>query len=381
MEDREKEMLMRFIQQESDIKERWQIVEIFEEERKRFEEERKTLIEECERLDREYQEKTALVQQLQEQLSTLEMSFKEIERKEKESKELFKERETQSHQLQSENEELAEKVKKHKSDFKELSIGVESLKAEYIVRQNALNDIKKRRDSLLESAAESSLYEAIPLRQVEVIGRGGKVIKATPAKNYYEHTIISIQSEENRSEKELLEEIEKLQAKSIDLEIEKANMSIELRELKGELHILKNTLLTHKKHQPQSITTQVITHSTKPDESTKDTPIDLKIAHKISALGEPVEPSNFKQETDNEALEVLNEESFEQFKQPEQLEQHIEETQQTAEQPTPEETTPPIAEEKDLPKNTNTKKGNPFFNGNMRIITPKGFKKPNEVLD
>ncbi|MDE6978380.1 MAG: hypothetical protein K2O85_02285, partial [Helicobacter sp.] len=235
MENRDKERLLEFIKQESQIRERWQVVEWFEQEKKRFEDEKQNLLEKCEKLDREYSEKSQLLEEMREQLGTLEQSFREMERKEIESKERYKERETQSHQLLSQNMELTNQVSALQKEQKELKLAVQSLKAEYIVRQNALKDIKDRRDLLLESTARSSVQEAMPVHRVEVMGKGGEVKKAIPAKNYYEEIIVKFQSGESRSERELHEEIERLQARVVDLELENANLSIENRELCGEM--------------------------------------------------------------------------------------------------------------------------------------------------
>ena len=101
MENRDKELLLKFIKQESQIKEQWQVVEWFEQEKKRFDDERQNLLKQCEKLEREYNEKSQLLEEMREQLGTLEQSFREMERKEIESKEKYKERETQSHQLLS----------------------------------------------------------------------------------------------------------------------------------------------------------------------------------------------------------------------------------------------------------------------------------------
>ena len=44
MENRDKELLLKFIKQESQIKEQWQVVEWFEQEKKRFDDERQTCL-------------------------------------------------------------------------------------------------------------------------------------------------------------------------------------------------------------------------------------------------------------------------------------------------------------------------------------------------
>ncbi|MDE7316269.1 MAG: hypothetical protein K2N12_00820 [Helicobacter sp.] len=327
MENRDKERLLEFIKQESQIKERWQVVEWFEQEKKRFEDEKQNLLEKCEKLEREYSEKSQLLEEMREQLGTLEQSFREMERKEIESKERYKERETQSHQLLSQNMELTNQVSVLQKEQKDLKLAVQSLKAEYIVRQNALKDIKDRRDLLLESTARSSVQEAIPVHRVEVMGKGGEVKRAIPAKNYYEEIIVKFQSGESRSERELHEELERLQARVIDLELENANLSIENRELRGEMTRANG-----------GATTSVIMRREKDEQANKDEPSDEapkkqkkkekmaasktretslaraipepEIEDKIAHLGQVVESSNFKEGADNELSEALELESF-----------------------------------------------------------------------
>lgn len=329
MENRDKELLLKFIKQESQIKEQWQVVEWFEQEKKRFEDEKQNLLEKCEKLDREYTEKSQLLEEMREQLETLEQSFREMERKEVESKEKYKERETQSHQLLSQNMELSNQVRALQKEQKELKIAVQSLKAEYIVRQNALKDIKDRRDLLLESTVHSSVQEAMPVHRVEVMGKGGEVKRAIPAKNYYEEIIVSYQSDESRSERELHDELERLQARVIDLELENANLSIENRELRGEMtrtsgNTTNNVALRHvekedkdeptsnelpkkpKKHKKER--TQNASEA-REDSLTRATP-EPEIEDKIAHLGQVVESSNFKEGADNELSEALGLENF-----------------------------------------------------------------------
>lgn len=332
MENRDKERLLEFIKQESQIKERWQVVEWFEQEKRRFEDEKQNLLEMCEKLEKEYNEKNQVLEEMREQLGTLEQSFREIERKELESKERYKERETQSHQLLSQNMELENQLQSLQKEHKDLSLAVQSLKAEYIVRQNALKVIKDRRDSLLESAAESSVHEAIPLRHVEVMGKGGKVIKATPVKNYYEQSIVSFQSDESRSERELHEEIERLQARIIDLELENANLSIENRELRGEMTRLggakaPQTLAVGKNSQKNQETNQTdmpeneakTKLDSNPNESFHlyNAEVEPEIEEKIANLGQAVEAGNFKENEQDEFSEAFGVESLSKdFKKP-----------------------------------------------------------------
>lgn len=327
MEDRDKQRLLEFIKQESHIKERWQVVEWFEEERKRFEDEKQHLLEMCEKLDKEYAEKAQLLEQMREQLIVLEQSFREIERKETEGRDRHKERETHNQQLLSHNAELESNIEELKKEKKQLDLDVQSLRAEYMVRQNALKAIKDRRNWLLESAAESNIYEAMPLRQVEVMGKGGKVIKATPVKNYYERAIFSIKSDDTRSEQELHDEIERLQERMMALEIENGTLSIENKELRSEIaanersnkHVLSRNIIDK---------TQILVTPSTPKEpiehcieETEDKqpqanliePDDMgvpEVEDKIAHLGEPVETNNFKESGQSESYEALDDESF-----------------------------------------------------------------------
>ncbi|RAX58945.1 hypothetical protein CCZ01_01775 [Helicobacter monodelphidis] len=372
MQGRDK-ILMRFMEQESSIKEKWQIVEIFEEERKRFEKEHAQLIEACEKLNQEYNMKMELVDTLTEQVEALEESFKAIDRQEKASKQNFEEREQYLRELHIENAHIEEQAVQLRQEVKDLQRDVERLKAEYIVRQNALKAIKDRRDTLLESAAESGIYEAIPLRQVEVMGRGGKIIKAQPAKNYYEQTIVSIKSGESRNEKELLEEIEKLQAKTIELEIEKGELSIEVRELKSELYALKgeghfnnyrSSLFAQEEmrhlqaggEQNVECKEELMQKESVEEELNKQTPQEQSnqdIEDSISSLGEPVEASSFKKEKSGDFQSLESEQLFQEQKDEEQ--QNIENAKEV------------------LSPHS--------MNNEMRIITPSGFKKVGEVFN
>ncbi|MDE7174133.1 MAG: hypothetical protein K2N70_07290 [Helicobacter sp.] len=329
MENRDKELLLKFINQESQIKERWQVVEWFEQEKKRFEDEKQNLLEKCEKLDREYTEKSQLLEEMLEQLGTLEQSFRELERKEIESKEKYKERETQSNQLLSQNMELSSQVKALQKEQKELKIAVQSLKAEYIVRQNALKDIKDRRDLLLESTVHSSVQEAMPVHRVEVMGKGGEVKRAIPAKNYYEEIIVSYQSDESRSERELHDELERLQARVIDLELENANLSIENRELRGEMtrasgSATNNVAMRRAEKdeaergeqasndapkKPKKKKEKAQNMGAREDSLTKAKP-EPEIEDKIAHLGQVVETNDFKEGEDNELSEDLGLEDF-----------------------------------------------------------------------
>ena len=326
MENRDKELLLKFIKQESQIKEQWQVVEWFEQEKKRFDDERQNLLKQCEKLEREYNEKSQLLEEMREQLGTLEQSFREMERKEIESKEKYKERETQSHQLLSQNMELSNQVSALQKEHKELNRAVQSLKAEYIVRQNALKDIKERRDLLLETTVRSSVQEAMPVHRVEVMGKGGEVRRAIPAKNYYEEIIVSYQSDESRSERELHEELERLQARVIDLELENANLSIENRELRGEMTrtnggTTKSVALRRAEQdghadsdapkKPKKAKKERAQNAGEArEDSLAKAAVEPEIEDKIAHLGQVVESSNFKEGADNELSEALGLESF-----------------------------------------------------------------------
>lgn len=159
---KDKAIFERFIQEERQIQESWQIFELFEEERRKWREELAHL-----EADREAAQKA---------IDALTLQVIEVQ---------------------------------------------ESL-------ERAKEQLKEREEALLEVIVP--LMEESALDYLEVIGKGGKVVKARAARNYYPEAYVATLFKERE---ELLGE-KGMRERVLDLELENAKLKIELRDLANE---------------------------------------------------------------------------------------------------------------------------------------------------
>lgn len=143
----------------------------------------------------------------------------------KESWRIFEIFEEERRKWQEELARLKEDRKIIQETVDALALRAIEIQEEIKQAQEALQEREKR---LISEALPS--IEAMRLHSVEVIGKGGKIIKAKPARDYYPEAYVARlfrELEELSSEKGLKERI-------LDLELENAKLKVELRDLLNE---------------------------------------------------------------------------------------------------------------------------------------------------